>query len=152
MEVHRPLQGYLSGQVIRLLPRVSHKRRNTRLRSVSILIAKYVIETCADSPTPKPINIRYCLCTCERRLDLLPPPSRHTSHITPVIAILCAIIAICFALLLLRRPVRVGGHLPPGPPPLPLFGNLFDFTLKELWLRVTSQWAQKYGACRLRSL
>lgn len=68
----------------------------------------------------------------------------------PVVAIVYAIVFICVALLLHWRSGRVGGHLPPGPPPLPLFGNLFDFTLKELWLRATSQWAQKYGGCRSR--
>lgn len=35
-------------------------------------------------------------------------------------------------------------NLPPGPKPKPLIGNLFDFTLKELWVRAT-EWAEQYG-------
>jgi len=35
-------------------------------------------------------------------------------------------------------------HYPPGPTPVPILGNIFDFTARELWLRVT-KWADIYG-------
>lgn len=33
---------------------------------------------------------------------------------------------------------------PPGPKPVPLLGNIFDLTAKELWVRVTN-WSRLYG-------
>ena len=37
--------------------------------------------------------------------------------------------------------------VPPGPKPVPVLGNLFDLTAKELWLRVTG-WSKQYGELR----
>ena len=34
--------------------------------------------------------------------------------------------------------------VPPGPKPLPVIGNIFNLTPKELWLRMT-EWARPYG-------
>jgi len=33
---------------------------------------------------------------------------------------------------------------PPGPKPLPIFGNVRDLTTKELWLRA-EKWAKEFG-------
>jgi hypothetical protein len=35
-------------------------------------------------------------------------------------------------------------HYPPGPKPIPLLGNVFDLTTKELWIRVNN-WSRLYG-------
>ncbi|GJE98219.1 cytochrome P450 [Phanerochaete sordida] len=34
--------------------------------------------------------------------------------------------------------------VPPGPKPVPVLGNIFDLTAKELWLRITG-WSKQYG-------
>ena len=38
-----------------------------------------------------------------------------------------------------------GLPLPPGPPPLPILGNLLDLPKDKPWLTYDA-WAQKYGA------
>lgn len=43
-----------------------------------------------------------------------------------------------------RRPLPGGLVLPPGPKPLPVLGNVFDLTPKELWLSA-QKWATEYG-------
>ncbi|KAF9262341.1 cytochrome P450 [Marasmius fiardii PR-910] len=51
-----------------------------------------------------------------------------------------------------KRPSNYRYHYPPGPKPLPILGNVRDFTPKEFWLPVT-KWAKKYGdVCYLRVL
>ncbi|KAI0764993.1 cytochrome P450 [Fomes fomentarius] len=36
------------------------------------------------------------------------------------------------------------GPRPPGPKPIPIIGNVFNLTARELWLRAT-EWAESYG-------
>ncbi|KAI0826682.1 hypothetical protein BC628DRAFT_251530 [Trametes gibbosa] len=52
--------------------------------------------------------------------------------------------AVNLILWLRSRGKQLQGLLPPGPKPQPIVGNVFDFTLKEFWLRVTT-WAEEYG-------
>ncbi|KAF9264300.1 cytochrome P450 [Marasmius fiardii PR-910] len=50
----------------------------------------------------------------------------------------------------LTRPTKT--RYPPGPKPLPILGNVGDFTSKEFWLTVT-KWAHEYGdVCYLHIL
>ena len=37
-------------------------------------------------------------------------------------------------------------HLPPGPKPVPVLGNVRDLQAKELWLPAMN-WAKQYGEC-----
>ncbi|EIW55755.1 cytochrome P450 [Trametes versicolor FP-101664 SS1] len=61
----------------------------------------------------------------------------------PSSAVVLTLIAI-FSALWFASIGRRRRNLPPGPKPKPLIGNLFDFTLKELWVRAT-EWAEQYG-------
>lgn len=56
-------------------------------------------------------------------------------------ACVCLLIALFFWF---RKSKASFASLPPGPKPVPLLGNVFDLTTKELWLPA-SQWAKQYG-------
>lgn len=58
-----------------------------------------------------------------------------------VVAILVGV-AILVAQLRTAKPKPA--PFPPGPSGLPVLGNIFDFTTKELWIRV-AEWAERYG-------
>ena len=42
---------------------------------------------------------------------------------------------------------QAGVPFPPGPPPLPILGNIRDIPSKQPWLTYT-QWGDQYGALR----
>lgn len=57
------------------------------------------------------------------------------------------IVVACFLILLKRRNTAENPKelpLPPGPPKLPIFGNLFHMKNSEMWLSYSAM-AQKYG-------
>lgn len=54
-------------------------------------------------------------------------------------------IAALLAIIWLRtKTTRAAAHLPPGPKPLPILGNIRDFALSEFWLPAT-RWAKEFG-------
>lgn len=63
---------------------------------------------------------------------------------TSLVVALVFIGFLLFVWWLKQRKYRYPAPFPPGPTPIPLFGNLCDFTSSEPWLTVT-QWAKKYG-------
>ncbi|KAK0229754.1 cytochrome P450 [Armillaria nabsnona] len=63
---------------------------------------------------------------------------------TSLVVALAFIGFVLFVRWLKQRKYRYPVPFPPGPTPIPLFGNLRDFTSSEPWLTVT-QWAKKYG-------
>ncbi|KAG6812289.1 hypothetical protein H0H92_003598 [Tricholoma furcatifolium] len=63
-----------------------------------------------------------------------------------------AVAAVIFALFLCKQPRALKLRLPPGPRPIPILGNITDFTLKELWI-TAAQWSKIYGdVCHLQVL
>ncbi|KAK0479198.1 cytochrome P450 [Armillaria novae-zelandiae] len=71
---------------------------------------------------------------------------------TFLVVALASIGFLLFVRWLKQRKCRYPASLPPGPRPIPFFGNLGDFTSSEPWLTVT-QWAKKYGeVCYLHVL
>ena len=62
----------------------------------------------------------------------------------PGIASLTSAVLIAAFFLVLFRSRRSNRKLPPGPPGLPLIGNLLDIPKKQPWV-VYRDWARKYG-------
>ncbi|KAG8943873.1 hypothetical protein FRC03_002285, partial [Tulasnella sp. 419] len=63
-----------------------------------------------------------------------------TQHIIPVAISVATIYGI-------SRLIKIGArdpHLPPGPPTVPLLGNLHILPLKDSYLKFT-EWAKQYG-------
>ncbi|KAJ7613351.1 cytochrome P450 [Mycena polygramma] len=72
-----------------------------------------------------------------------------TTDVTTNLALAIGASAILFWLV---KSGRASADLPPGPKPLPFFGNLRDFASKELWIPAT-QWAAEFGdVCYLQAL
>ncbi|KAG7095910.1 hypothetical protein E1B28_006595 [Marasmius oreades] len=68
---------------------------------------------------------------------------------SPITVLTTLLVAIGVSLLWFRG---VRKDYPPGPPPIPVLGNVLDFTLKELWI-TAAKWTRDYGdVCRLRVL
>ena len=59
-------------------------------------------------------------------------------------SILAALGCLLVALFMWFRKAKASASLPPGPKPVPLFGNIRELTTKELWLPA-HQWAKQYG-------
>ena len=60
-------------------------------------------------------------------------------------SLLVGIIVACGLYVWSRQKNSAIVRFPPGPKALPLVGNIFDLTARELWLRVAS-WSQQYGS------
>lgn len=58
--------------------------------------------------------------------------------------ILIPLVGLASAYLYFTRKPDLGLPKPPGPKPLPLLGNLFNFPTQQLWLRV-ADWSKLYG-------
>ena len=58
--------------------------------------------------------------------------------------VLIPLVGLVSAYVYLTRKPGPGLPKPPGPNPLPLIGNIFNLTTRELWLRATD-WSRTYG-------
>jgi hypothetical protein len=47
-----------------------------------------------------------------------------------------------------HRKTRLLAALPPGPPPLPIVGNVLHMPKEQPWLKY-AEWAKQYGKCYL---
>ena len=57
---------------------------------------------------------------------------------------LVAIAIAGFSILYIYRKTRASTALPPGPPPAPLVGNVFQLPKERAWLQY-AEWAEQYG-------
>lgn len=67
-------------------------------------------------------------------------------HLTPTsTSVLAAIVAVAVLYALTGK--RSKARLPPGPPGLPVVGNIFDIPKSRPWVKF-AEWTEKYGECR----